>query len=89
MPLDRRTLLSTGLVATGLAATTAAAGAGPRARAATPPSSALTLTPADREQTQDMQAAIDEAARLGIPLALTAGRFRVGALTLRPGTRIV
>lgn len=104
MSFNRRTLLSTGLTtglaatglvatglaATGLAATAAAAGAGPRARTgAAASSSSITLFPADRDQTGDMQAAIDEAAGLGVPLALAAGRFRVGALTLRPGTRVV
>ena len=88
MPLDRRTLLSTGLVATGFAVTATAGGAGPRARTGASPSSAVTLTPSDRDQTQELQAAIDEAARLGVPVALPPGRFRVGALTLRTGTQI-
>lgn len=90
MPLDRRTLLSTGLIATGMTATAAAAAdAGPRARAGGPPASALTLSPQEGDQTRVLQAAIDAAARSGAPLALAAGQFRTGALTLRPGTRIV
>lgn len=67
----------------------AAADTGPRPRAASSAASALALMPEDRDQTGEVQAAIDEASRLGVPILLSAGRFRVGALTLRPGTRII
>lgn len=89
MPLDRRTLLSTGLIATGLTATAAAAGAGPRTRTAHLETSTLALAPKDGDRTRELQALIDEASRTGAPLTLWAGEYRTGALTLRPGTRIV
>jgi uncharacterized secreted repeat protein (TIGR03808 family) len=88
MPLDRRNLLSAGLAA-GVAA--GAAAAGPRPAAARPRLGAddLGLIPGSRiDQAPALQAAIDAAAARGEALALPAGRFRVGPLVLRAGTRI-
>ena len=89
MPLDRRTLISTGLVSAGLA--TAAAAAGPRERVqALKASLDFTLSPDGHgDQTARLQAAIDDAARRGAPLMLGAGLFRVGHVTLRPNTRLI
>lgn len=89
MPLDRRTLLSTGLAATGFAATAAAAAAGPRARAGASPRTAIPLAPTGSDQTAEMQTAIDQAAERGVPVALAPGRFLVGPLTLRPRTHLI
>jgi uncharacterized secreted repeat protein (TIGR03808 family) len=90
MPLDRRTMLSAGLVAS----VAAAAKAGPRADAATAGANAsvaeLRLIPdAGHDQSAALQAAIDEAASRGAPLLLPSGRFRVGTIELRPNTRII
>lgn len=88
MHLDRRTLLSTGLLSTGLV--TAAAAAGPRDQTRGSDRSALVIEPNDTaDQTSEMQTAIDQAAALGVPLTLAAGTFRVGALTLRANTRLI
>jgi uncharacterized secreted repeat protein (TIGR03808 family) len=84
MHLDRRTLISTGLVSTGLAAANvaAAADAGPR-------EGVSMLMPRDgADQTSELQAAIDVASARGMPLSLGPGRFRIGALELRPGTHL-
>lgn len=99
MPLDRRTLLSTGLVSTGLAAagfsaqaaTGAGGEAGPRAHSKASASSLpFALLPKDGvEQTADLQAAIDSGASQGLPVTLPPGRFRIGALALRPGTHLI
>lgn len=89
MPLDRRTLLSTGLAATGFAATAAAAAAGPRARAGPSPRTAIPLAPTGSDQTAEMQTAIDQAAERGVPVALAPGRFLVGPLMLRPRTHLI
>jgi len=95
MPLNRRSLLSAGL-GTGLAV--AAAKAGPRkdgsfshsAAAELPAASVLGLDPGDqRDQSAALQAAIDEAANRGAPVLLPPGRFRVGMVQLRPGTRLI
>jgi len=90
MPLDRRTLLSTGLVSTGLAAAGAAvaADAGPRSS----PVGAETAMLRARDgvdQTAELQAAIDAAAERRLPLALGPGRFLCGPLALRPGSHLV
>ncbi len=88
MHLDRRTLLSTGLVSTGLA--TAAVAAGPRDQARDGSEKPARLLPDEtRDQTSELQTAIDQAAEKGIPLTLAAGTFRTGALTLRPNTRLI
>ncbi|WP_041319237.1 TIGR03808 family TAT-translocated repetitive protein [Hyphomicrobium nitrativorans] len=89
MPLDRRTLLSTGLIATGFAATTASAGAGPRARPEATAPSVLSVAPTSGDQTAEVQAAIDKAAERGVPVVLAPGRFQVGALTLRPRSHLI
>jgi uncharacterized secreted repeat protein (TIGR03808 family) len=95
MALDRRSVLSAGLGA-GLAAATAKAGPrsdaeGVRLAATALPSIAeLGLKPgAEHDQSAVMQAAIDDAAKRGAPLLLPPGRFRVAALQLRPGVRII
>lgn len=95
MPLDRRTLLSTGLVSAGVASTelafAATAAAGPRAPERTTSAAGVVFAPAVRDgqdQTAALQAAIDQAAERGAPLVLAPGRFTVGALALRPGTRL-
>lgn len=88
MHLDRRTLISTGLVSTGLA--TAAVAAGPRDQLREGVGSPFMLLPdGTRDQTAELQAAIDQAAERGVPLMLAAGVFRVGALSLRPHTRLI
>ncbi len=99
MALDRRSVLTAGLGAglgAGLAATTANAGprgegeVARRASAALPSAAELGLEPgADHDQSGVLQAAIDEAANRGAPLQLPPGRFRVAAVQLRPGVRIV
>jgi uncharacterized secreted repeat protein (TIGR03808 family) len=92
MPLDRRTLLSTGLVSTGLATVgfSAAAGAGPRPQPPDAPLASSALAPIEgADQTAALQMAVDTAAQQGVPLVLAPGRFRVGALALRPNTRLI
>lgn len=92
MPLDRRTLLSTGLVSTGLAAAglSATAVAGPRAQASEAPGFMPMIAPVDgTDQTAELQTAVDTAAERGIPLVFPPGRFRVGHLELRPNTRLI
>lgn len=90
MPLDRRHVLGAGLMA-GLAA--ASAQAGPRRErlaAAEVPAADLGLVPgAAHDQAAALQTVIDEAANRGAALTLPPGRFRVGALTLRPGSRLI
>jgi uncharacterized secreted repeat protein (TIGR03808 family) len=89
MHLDRRALLSTGAASAGLVAATAAAG--PRgSEAGAAPQSSLTIAPDDgTDQTAALQAAIDEAARLGAALTLAPGTFRVGPLALRANSRLI
>lgn len=87
MHLDRRVLLSTGL-ATGLATTTGAAAAPRREIPADGPM--FSISPGDgADQTAALQAAIDEAAVRRAPLYLAPGVYRVGALTLQPGSRLI
>jgi uncharacterized secreted repeat protein (TIGR03808 family) len=87
MHVDRRRLLSAGLGA----AAAAGAGAGPRASADDAPGNAAVtllngLEPnVERDQSIEMQAAIDACTSRGRPLTLPPGRFRVGHLELRPG----
>jgi uncharacterized secreted repeat protein (TIGR03808 family) len=97
MPFDRRRVLSAGLgvgLGAGLGAATAAH-AGPRheraaALRAAFSASDLGLEPgAQRDQAAALQALIDEAANRGEPLLLPPGRYRTGALVLRPATRLV
>jgi uncharacterized secreted repeat protein (TIGR03808 family) len=87
MHFDRRVLLSTGL-ATGLAATTAAAATPRRELPADGPM--FSISPDDgADQSAALQAAIDEAAARHAPLYLAPGVYRIGGLTLRPGTRLI
>lgn len=89
MDLDRRALLSTGLVSAGLV-TTAGATAGPREASRAVPASTFSIAPdGDGDQTAALQAAIDEAAARRAPLMLAPGVFRVGALELRANSRLV
>jgi len=97
MPIDRRFLLTSTLGAgVGLAAAPAAAG--PRADrvASAPAAVALPARAPDLglasaspvDQTSKLQAAIDQAANHRQPVQLPPGRFMVGTLVLRPGTRL-
>jgi uncharacterized secreted repeat protein (TIGR03808 family) len=94
MPLDRRSVLSAGLGAGLVSALPAQAGPRHeevRTAGLLPPAPAeLGLEPGSaREQTSALQTAIDEAANRRQPLALPPGRYRAGALQLRPGTRLI
>jgi uncharacterized secreted repeat protein (TIGR03808 family) len=84
---NRRTLIASAL---GLAATATVAQAGPREIAEKSRSvGASGLIPGSPlDQTQALQSAINAAARAGRPLDLPPGVFRIGTLTLRPGTVI-
>ena len=89
MTLDRRNVLSAGIAA-GLAAGVSTAGARSaeaRTRAAT--GSASLVPGSATDQTAALQAALDAATGRGAPLELPAGRYRVGALELRAGARII
>lgn len=93
MTFDRRFVLA----GIGLATTSAAALAGPRAanENGAEPSGAEgfahpPLEPgADGEQTEALQAAIDAGASRGAPVLLPPGHFLVQRIALRPGTRLV
>ncbi len=86
MTIDRREMISTGL-GLGLAVVAASAAAAetrPSAPAATP---GANLVPgAATDQTAALQAAIDAATARGAPLTLEPGRYRIGRVTLRPGS---
>ncbi|MEO8420685.1 MAG: TIGR03808 family TAT-translocated repetitive protein [Hyphomicrobium sp.] len=90
MTLDRRNVLSAGLAA-GLAAGVATAGTRPAAaRTRAPAAAAPDLVPGSPvDQGPVLQAALDAATARGAPLELPAGRYRIGALELRPGARII
>ena len=90
MTLDRRNVLSAGLAA-GLAAGAATAGARPaEARARAQADAALDLVPGSPiDQGPVLQAALDAATGRGAPLVLPAGRYRIGALELRAGARLI
>ena len=90
MTLDRRNVLSAGLAA-GLAAGVATAGARPaEARAHAQADAALDLVPGSPiDQGPVLQAALDAATGRGAPLELPAGRYRIGALELRAGARLI
>lgn len=90
MTLDRRNVLSAGLAA-GLVASAATAGARPaKARPRFGSGDSADLLPGSAtDQTATLQGAIDAAASRGAPLELPAGRFRAGALELRPGARLI
>jgi len=90
MPLDRRTLLSTGLISTGLAAAGAVAAEDAGARKFSDSASGPVISPRDdTDQTAELQAAVDAAAERKLPLTLAAGVFRVGSLVLRPGSHLI
>jgi uncharacterized secreted repeat protein (TIGR03808 family) len=88
MTVDRRHLLSAGL-----AAGVGASAAGIRstsAQAQAAGSTDLGLVPGSNvDQSSVLQLAVDEAASSGSTLSLPAGRFRVGAIKLRSGTRLI
>ena len=91
MTLDRRNVLSAGIAA-GLAAGAATAGAR-SAEARTRGAATGSVEPRARQppsiRPRRLQAALDAATSRGAPLELPAGRYRIGALELRPGARIV
>ena len=88
MTLDRRNLLSVGL-----GATLGASAAGVRSDAAhaqAARSDDYGLVPGSSiDQAPVLQLAIDEAARRGAAVSLPAGKFRIGAIVLRSGTRLL
>lgn len=90
---NRRSLLATGLGAGASLAFATAATAGTRASETKHKIIVVDDTglkpDATLDQTSVLQAAIDTAALRGAPLHLPAGTFRVGTLTLRPGSRLV
>ena len=96
-PFDRRRMLATGL---GLGLAGSALPAIAAAKTAVAPQSEPTRHGiaasvfgiegnAAADQSQKLQAAIDQTAAKGIPLHLPPGRIVVGNIVLRPGTRIV
>ncbi|MFA5898402.1 MAG: TIGR03808 family TAT-translocated repetitive protein [Hyphomicrobium sp.] len=88
MTLSRRNVLSTG-VAAGIAV---GATSGPRPAVARSASAQLHLSLLGNstvDQAPALQAAIDSAAPHGEPVVLPSGRFRVGPLQLRSGTRLI
>ncbi len=90
MTLDRRNVLSAGIAA-GLAAGVSTAGARTaQARTRDAATGSASLAPGSAtDQTAALQAALDAATGRGAPLELPAGRYRVGALELRAGARII
>src|SRR4051794_15146583 len=89
MTLDRRNVLSAGIAA-GLAAGAATAGARSAEARTRSGSAGVDLVPGSPiDQGPVLQAALDDATSRGAPLELPAGRYRIGALELRPGARIV
>ena len=93
MTIDRRALLSRGLVAgAAISSATVAAVAGPRNAARLqldPALPGLAITPSLDNQSARLQAAIEATSAQGAALVLPAGTFRAAGVTLRPGTRIV
>ena len=90
MTPDRRNVLSAGIAA-GLAAGVSTAGArSAEARTRDAATGGAGLVPGSAtDQTAALQAALDAATGRGAPLELPAGRYRVGALELRAGARII
>ncbi len=92
MGIDRRTLMMAG---TGLGLTAYGVGtlarAGPRSRSKKIAFGNIAdLRPgSDKDQTQVLQRAIDMSAPTGTPVILPPGRFVVGAIQLRTGTRLI
>ncbi len=93
MTVNRRFLVGTSLALGAMLPTTAGA-AGPRAKddAAAPRTSAAlaaAIAPnAGRDQSKELQAAIDHAAERGVTLTLAPGRYLVQGLKLRAGSHI-
>lgn len=88
MTLNRRNVLTAG-VAAGVAV---GASVGPRPAVARPisaPPHLALLGDSSVDQAPALQDAIDSAAPRGAPVVLPAGRFRVGPVQLRPGTRLI
>jgi uncharacterized secreted repeat protein (TIGR03808 family) len=87
MSLDRRQMLFTTATA-GLAASTMPAAAASRSERSQISPIVLPSNPGDN--TARLQAAIDQAARLGQAVQVAPGRHRIsGRITLRPGTKLV
>lgn len=95
MTFDRRFILAASL---GASAAAAAAGAGPRKasgshslaeRTALVMASGGLAPDSEADQSETLQALIDEAANRGVPLLLPPGRIRVAGLHLRSGTRLI
>ena len=93
MTVNRRLLVSTGLVSSGLALgallPTATVAAGPRAKDAVTAAADTTVTPnTGTDQSKALQAAIDRAAERGAILTLPPGRYLAQGLRLRAGSHI-
>ena len=92
MGIDRRSLMAVG---TGLGVAAAAAvtpsHAGPRKRSSFGNyGNVAELVPdSEKDQTGILQRAIDVSSPTGTPVVLPAGRFVIGNLQLRPGTRLI
>jgi uncharacterized secreted repeat protein (TIGR03808 family) len=98
---DRRAILAAGALAGTAGSANAAAGSNgapakgaagaPGAAGATvAPAAAFGLDPAStRDQSDRLQAAIDQTAQRGVALMLPTGRIVAGGIVLRPGTRIL
>src|SRR3712207_4261903 len=85
----RRALLGGGLAAIGASAAVAQSAPG-RGASGTGAAAATDLRPGtEQDQTPALQRAMTAAAREQRPVHLPPGRFRVGALTLPSGTRLI
>ncbi len=97
MTIDRRSFMSLGPALAGSVALTTGfvAGNGPARAAIAPGSGALDVTQYgvnpgySGDQGSDLQIAVDDAARLGMPLFLPPGRYMVSNITLRDNAAIV
>ena len=90
MPIDRRRLLLGSLTGAAALVTPAAAEAAAQVAAFGVDAARYGVRPgAADDQSAKLQRAIDQAARSHMPLWLAPGRYRVGGLTLRPGSQIV
>lgn len=89
MPIDRRAILTTGLISAGAAATaTPVAARTQRASSAT--ETGLVLRPRrGRAQSRVLQSALDESAKSGRPVHLTAGTFRVSGVRIPAGAQLI
>ena len=93
MTVNRRFLVSTGLVSTGVALgallPTPANAAGPRGKDVASGAAETAVTPnTGTDQSKALQAAIDRAAERGTVLILPPGRYLVQGLRLRAGSHI-